>query len=329
MSELRKNKLTEEWVLYAENRQKRPYEFVKKMDYKQTGKEHCPFCKGNEQQTTSPVFQDRKENWSIRAFPNRFPAVTEKEETLHKESFYENKSAVGRHEVVVDTPNHDQTIEQFSVQHLKNVLLTLQKRFLSMIKQQNIKQVQIFKNAGADAGMSIKHSHWQLIGLPTVSKRQQEYETTAEQYYGQTHKCVVCDMIAWEKQQQKRVCKQTEHFIAIAPYASRFSYEVWIVPNKHTPSFANVEESLFEELAKLLKEILCDITELREDMSYNICFIESGKQAQKQQPESSHWMIQILPRIGGFAGFEFATETYINSVLPETAAKWYQKREKQ
>ena len=29
MSEMRKNKLTQEWIIYAENRQKRPYEFEK------------------------------------------------------------------------------------------------------------------------------------------------------------------------------------------------------------------------------------------------------------------------------------------------------------
>ncbi len=49
MSEMRKNKLTQEWILYAENRQKRPYEFEKKMTKKQTENNTCPFCKGNEQ----------------------------------------------------------------------------------------------------------------------------------------------------------------------------------------------------------------------------------------------------------------------------------------
>ena len=128
---------------------------------------------------------------------------------------------------------------------------------------------------------------------------------------------------------KKRVCKQTEHFLAITPYASRFSYEVWVLPKSHMPSFAQAEQELFMELAGLLKELLCDITALRKDISYNICFMESGKQSCQQQMEAFHWMIQILPRIGGFAGFEFGTETYINSVSPETAAKWYQKREKQ
>ena len=65
------------------------------------------------------------------------------------------------------------------------------------------------------------------------------------------------------------------------------------------------------------------ITELRDDISYNICFIEGGTEEIESDGNSLHWSIQILPRIGGFAGLEFATETYINSILPETAAKWY------
>ena len=36
MSEMRKNKLTGEWIIYAENRKKRPYEFEKKMTKKQS-----------------------------------------------------------------------------------------------------------------------------------------------------------------------------------------------------------------------------------------------------------------------------------------------------
>ena len=74
----------------------------------------------------------------------------------------------------------------------------------------------------------------------------------------------------------------------------------------------------------MMKKMLKRITELREDISYNICFIEGGTEEVQQHGKGLHWSVQILPRIGGFAGLEFATETYINSVLPETAAKWYQ-----
>ena len=324
MSEMRKNKLTQEWILYAENRQKRPYEFEKKMTKKQTENNTCPFCKGNEYKTTEAIFQDREENWSIRVFPNRFPAEQSHcNETIEKESFYETMPAVGVHEVIVDTPNHNETIEQFTLEHLENVLTVLQQRFLHIKQKQNIKQVQVFKNAGADAGMSIQHSHWQLIGLPAISKRQLTYQNTSKQYQKEHNSCIICDMIAWEKNKKSRVCCETEYFIAIAPYASRFSYEIWLIPKKHICSFGNLDKQHLKDLAVILKNMLKRITELRDDISYNICFIEGGTEEIESDGNSLHWSIQILPRIGGFAGLEFATETYINSILPETAAKWY------
>lgn len=293
------------------------------MEKKDIKNNPCPFCKGNEDKTTKAIFQDRQKDWSIRVFPNRFPAVEQQSEKITTEGFYDAIAAVGRHEVVVDTPNHDETIEQFSLEHIENILTVLQKRFLDIKQTENVKQVQIFKNAGADAGMSIQHSHWQLIGLPTVSKRQENYEKTAKEYYDKNNSCILCDMIAWEKEHKSRVCCETEEFIAITPYASRFSYEIWLLPKKHISSFAQLEKEL-KELAWMMKKMLKRITELREDISYNICFIEGGTEEVQQHGKGLHWSVQILPRIGGFAGLEFATETYINSVLPETAAKWYQ-----
>lgn len=324
MSEIRKNKLTQEWIIYAVNRQKRPYEFEKKMGEKSNKTAPCPFCKGNEEQTTEAIYQDREQNWSIRVFPNRFPAVErECHEGIVKEDFYENTLAIGRHEVVVDTPNHNETIEQFSLEHLQNVLTVLQKRFLSIKQTEGIKQVQIFKNAGADAGMSIKHSHWQLVGLPIVSKRQITYEKTSKEYQREQNRCIICDMIAWEREQKSRICCETEKFVAIAPYASRFSYEVWLIPKRHIASFGELTQQEIEDLAVIMKKMLKRITELREDISYNICFAEGSTEQVDSDKKSLHWAVQILPRIGGFAGLEFASETYINSVLPETAAKWY------
>lgn len=323
MSEMRKNNLTQEWIIYAENRQKRPYEFEKKMTKKQKRDTPCPFCQGNEDQTTQAIFQDNPQNWTVRVFPNRFPAVQQHCDEVKKEEFYDGMAALGQHEVLVDTPHHDQTIEQFTQEHIQKVLSVLQSRFIEIQKNENTKQVQIFKNAGADAGMSIQHSHWQLVGLPTVSKRQQTYQQQSKEYYQKNHKCIICDMIAWEKDNKTRICGETERFIAIAPYASRFSYEVWIIPKKHISSFAQIDQNDIEDLAGILKKMLVRVKELREDISYNICFMEGGKEEIHTDGESLHWAIQIFPRIGGFAGLEFSTETYINSVLPETAAKWY------
>ena len=63
------------------------------------------------------------------------------------------------------------------------------------------------------------------------------------------------------------------------------------------------------------------MTGIREDIGYNICVMDGPRDT------DFHWHIEILPRIGGFARFEFATDCYICMVSPENAAVYYRKEE--
>ncbi len=314
MSELRRNPFTGAWTLYAGNRQHRPYEFQwTHPQYK--GDTICPFCPGEEKRTTKPVYQNGPDGaWDIRVFPNMYPAMNQEYENVEREAFYEQMVAPGFHEVLIDTPKHTQTIDTFSKEHLQDVLEILQQRYHHIRKQPNIAYVQIFKNCGAQAGMSIQHSHWQLIGLPLVPERIRKMTIAGIQ----NNECQYCKLLAYEKQHQRRVVAENKEFLAIAPYASRFPYEVWIFPQLHQCAFESLDAKQREGLADLLHILLPQIAHIRGDTSYNICLMDGGK------GQDFHWHLQILPRIGGFAGFECATECYINTTLPEEAAEQYQ-----
>ncbi len=315
MSELRKNPFTGEWTHYAENRRNRPYEFLHKIEMKQQGKE-CPFCGGNEEKTTAPLYQDHAgQAWTIRVFPNMFPAVEEGAEALSENPFYQHVACEGLHEVLVDTPNHEETIDKFTKEHLEKVLSVLQARYRKMRDTKRIKYIQIFKNCGPSAGMSIRHSHWQIIGMPVLPQR----ESLMEQYM-KAEDCLFCKMLAYEKNVGLRIGAENRDFLAIAPYASRFPYELWICPKRHITSLATVKTEELASLADILHGILPKVSALREDVGYNICMIDGAIDG------AFHWHMEILPRIGGFAGFEYATGSYINSVLPEQAAKYYRNK---
>lgn len=314
MSELRRNPFTGEWTLYAENRQHRPYEFQwSSPQYK--GDLICPFCPGEEKRTPEPLYQSGPDGaWEIRVFPNMYPAINQQCEEVEKEVFYEQVVAAGVHELLIDTPEHTQTIDTFSREHLEQVLAVLQQCYAEIRKQPNIAYVQIFKNCGAQAGMSIQHSHWQLIGMPLIPERIRKMTVLGMK----DQECQYCKMLAYEKQHKSRIVTENEDFIALTPYASRFPYEVWIFPQVHQCAFAALDAKARGSLADLLHQLLPQIAHLRGDTSYNICVMDGGKE------QDFHWHLQILPRIGGFAGFECATECYINTTFPEEAAKQYQ-----
>lgn len=317
MSELRRNPFTGEWTLCAENRKNRPYEFLHKTEEKAKGNDKCPFCGGHEDQTTPPLYQDGADDcWEIRVFPNMFPAVAKEPKVLLENSFYQQISGKGLHEVLVDTPYHEATIDQFTAERLLRIFNVLQDRYCKMMKEEEVRYIQIFKNCGPSAGMSIRHSHWQIMGLPVLPQREELMRR-----HMQEEDCLFCKMISFEKEQKQRLVEENQDFIAINPYASRVPYELWICPKRHISSFADVSEAEMESLSVLLQSVLQKVCSLRKDIGYNICLIDG------ELSGDFHWHLEILPRIGGFAGFEFATGSYINPILPEQAAAYYRYKE--
>lgn len=322
MSQLRQNKLTGEWIIYAENRQKRPYDFVRHIAPKDIDASACPFCPGREDKITEIIEQvGTNEKWSLRVFSNLYPAVSEAVAKIQpQETIYQQAEGVGRHEILVDTPEHGQTIDTFSKEQLTDVFNMLFRRYESMATEKKIKHIQIFKNCGADAGMSISHSHWQILGLPLVSKRILDWKKNIEMFQEKTTDCMFCDMITYELKKETRMIGISRYFLAFVPYASRFPYEVWIAPKRHFDCFCEVEAEELLDLSEFMLSILRKIVKIKENVGYNICFMDAPLQRENYL---FHWHIEIMPRIGGFAGLECATETYINSMLPERAAHFY------
>lgn len=317
MSEFRKNPFTREWTVYAKSRKNRPYEF-RWQKAQQKGKECCPFCPGHEDRTTPALFQDKPgDGWDIRVFPNMFPVVDEESCQIDAEDVYENVDGMGLHEVIVDTPVHEQSIEEFTPEHMRKVLGVLQQRYENIRRQDHISYVQIFKNCGPEAGMSIRHSHWQMIGIPVIPTR---ISTMQENGIGK--ECLFCQVFHQEISEKKRLAGENDTMAALTPYAARYPYELWIVPKAHRASFGELTEQELRDLADMMCRFLPKVAALRENIGYNLCLMDGPK------GRDFHWHMQILPRIGGFAGFEHATDCYINTILPETAAAYYRGEKK-
>ena len=80
--QLRRNACSGDWVCIMSERASRPQQtMVLRADQKTTaGPSHdpdCPFCKGNEDQTSEPLLQiGTKKDWSLRIVKNKYPALT-------------------------------------------------------------------------------------------------------------------------------------------------------------------------------------------------------------------------------------------------------------
>lgn len=321
MSELRQDILTGEWVIFACNRKSRPCDFLRGKVTINSDNCACQFCPGNEHMTTASVFQNGKDGeWTIRAFPNKFPAVSPYTEDREKDGFYTVIGGHGIHEVVVDTPEHLQAIHDFTIQHLFNVLKVIRDRYDAIYSDNDIKYVQVFKNCGPDSGASIMHSHWQLIGVPIIPREQTSISLRIDKYKEDTGRCIICDMIDYEREKGIRIIEETPNFISYSPFASRMSYESDIAVKSHIRSFGGFNDDMVYELAHILNNILSGTKYIRKDIGYNLCFEDTPKDG------DGHWFMRVIPRMGNPAGFEYGTNSYINPILPEKAAEFMRKK---
>ncbi|MBI3207941.1 MAG: galactose-1-phosphate uridylyltransferase [Candidatus Solibacter usitatus] len=326
MPELRKDPITGRWVIIANDRVKRPSDFFRETVIVQGGG-FCPYCPGNEAKTPPEVLAYRQsggpneDGWSVRVIPNKFPALRV-EGTLerHGEGMYDKMEGIGAHEVIVETPDHMTTLGELSEKQVESVLWAFRDRVLDLKRDVRLRYVLLFKNHGAPAGATSEHSQCQLIALPVVPRQVQEEIDGALRYYDFKERCVYCDMIRQDVAGGARVVLETEHFLAICPYAPRFPFETWILPRKHASHFESIDVPLAENLAWILRALLRKIDRTLEKPPYN--FVLHTTPLQESAMPHYHWHIEVIPTLTKYAGFEWGTGFYLNPTPPEEAARF-------
>src|SRR5919199_5014086 len=138
--QIRLNKVTREWVIYAPSRRKRPQDF---QQISRAGKslvnreQDCPFCPGNEHMSDSIILEmSNKQHtcWQTRVVPNKFPALTPVESTQRSsEGIYLTMPGYGQHEVIIESPDHHQQIATMSVEEVEIVIETYHKRYIDLM----------------------------------------------------------------------------------------------------------------------------------------------------------------------------------------------------
>ncbi len=327
MPELRKDPITGRWVIIATERAKRPSDFVRdKVQIHGSG--FCPFCYGNEAKTPPEIIAYRSDGslrnspgWSLRVVANKFPALgIEGSLSRQGEGLYDKMSGIGAHEVIIETPDHQKTLAMLSPRQIEDVLWAYRDRILDLKKDRRFKYIMIFKNHGEAAGASLEHTHSQLIALPVVPKRVREETDGARDYFNFKERCIFCDIIRQESESGIRVIADTPAFIAVAPFAPRFPFEIWIMPRVHQSAFEDSQRQEFEQLAVILKDMLMRLDKVLDFPAYN--FIIHTSPIPESPNEHYHWHLEIMPKLTKIAGFEWGTGFHINPTPPEESAKF-------
>ncbi len=336
MPELRENLATKRWVAIATERAKRSDDFNKGKELPAPRPAYdakCPFCEGNETPDQTEEFSIRdpgtrpgEKGWKIRAIPNKYPVLVPArkgasiEVKRHKAGIYLHMEGIGKHEVIVENPAHNKTIATMTLDEVATVIKAYHERYLALDRDPAYKQVLIFRNQGAGAGASQLHPHSQIIATAIIAQHMRYALIEAQRYFDELGKCVFCDMIKYELAEKERLVMQNDKFVAFVPYAALLPYETWILPLKHSTSFANLLPEDTGSLAQILRDILAKLYYGLNNPDYNYC-IKSVPHYSACEPYY-HWHIQILPRLTTPAGFEIGSGMAVNVALPEESAKF-------
>jgi UDPglucose--hexose-1-phosphate uridylyltransferase len=335
--ELRYHSLLDCWVILAPEREGRPRD---QEDRSLPLPRDCPFCPGNESSTPPeierlprPDAQGDGGAWKIRVVPNKYPALVP--DIIHKHPSPDGKEGVfgcrdgmGIHEVIIESPDHRAGFPDMEGEHLAEVFRVWADRIRAAYTEHNLAHALVFKNHRARAGASLSHPHSQLIASPLVPKNVKQKMESSRTYFEGNNTCLICEILKREKKSGERIIDDSGGFTMLAPFASRFPYEVFIAPSEHGEDFTRVSDEGFNRLAFGLRKMLRKLKGLLVDPPYNLALITAPNISVLECGPASvpledyfHWHIEIMPRLAKVAGFEWGSGFHINTVAPQEAAR--------
>jgi len=321
--ELRKDPITRSWVITGDD--------VPEISAR--GESYCAFCPdsaGPVQVIASlPALQGG--GWSARAVVHPTPLYhVEGEAARRGDGLYDRMRPVGAHEVLVENPRHGHNLWNSSDVEIERFLFIAAQRIQDLKRDERFKYISVFKNHGRSAGQEFEHPNSQLTATTFVPRRVLYELRAAREYFQAKERCVFCDILAQETQQNQRVLEIRGDFIALCPYAPRVPYETWIVPRTHEASFERFglnRSSSLTELGALLRSTLQRIRTVTEDFhlvlhtSPNTLHRSGSLGYWKTIDEDYHWHIEILPIITAKAKSYTFKEVYYSPLSSETAVK--------
>lgn len=340
ISELRRDPLTGLRVIFAPEREARP------KDFHQTETTHlepdgCPFCAGHEDKTppASLVIRDEdseaSDRWRVRVVANKFPAVspiegedgqpefngtapmTRGRKTAHYDLF-QSRALTGGHEVIIESPDHISSLCALDADHVTDVFRAYANRIRYWQSVPGVEYVSVFKNVGAAAGASLLHSHSQLIATEIVPPHVSLVAQRAATHRANTGCCLQCDILRGELSDGRRIVAKSDHFVAYCPFAGRLPYLLRVVPRVHADRFESSSDEVIADLAQLTHRLAGWLERVHQPIAYN--YTLHTRPLGVGSDECFHWWMELFPRMSRSAGFEWASECFINPMMPETAA---------
>lgn len=283
--------------------------------------EDCPFCPGHESDTGRELARRPGEGpWRARAFANRFPAlVVEAAGGWEADGPYASHGAVGAHEVIVESPEHDTPLWEQPDAVCAEALRLARDRMRDLSGDARFAAFSWLRNHGLRAGASQAHPHAQVLALPFVPPAVRDQLRMARESLERHGVDVWARLLAHElANPAERLLAAGPELLTLCPWAPSAPFEVWLVPRRARTDFRAAEDGLLAELASAMNRVLRALSvELGREFSYNALLFTAPL---KEPAPGFRWHMRILPRTELEGGFERSTGVAVCGLPPEVSA---------
>ena len=325
MGELRRDPVKNRWVIIDPERPDREAALKVEAQPPPPLAGPCPLCPGNEAMTPPEIAafgessrQQNQPGWWVRVTPDLQPLCRiEGDFDRRPEGPFDIMNAVGAHEIVVESPEHHLTWAELPEQQLERVLRAYRLRSLDLRLDGRFRSLIVVKNH-ADAASILQHPHSHVLAFPFVPHGIEEELRGCQEFYARKERCAFCDIMLHERVSRVRRVEETDHFVVLAPFASRFPFETWVLPLRHASDFASIGDGELVDLAGLMKRMMQMLGKVLGNQSCTIVL----HTAPFDEPHTNdyHWHLEILPKTATVEGFGWGARLFVNPVTPEEAA---------
>lgn len=315
MSELRWNPLLGEWVATATHRQERT--FLPPADF-------CPLCPTKAGGFPTEVPEN---TYDIVVFENQFPSLRTDPPLPAVEGgdLCPVRPARGVCEVVLYSPDHAMTLAELPVGQIYKLVQVWTDRFIELGRLDHVSYVFEFENKGEAIGVTLHHPHGQIYGYPFIPPRIARELEQSQAHHERTGHCLICDIVAQERQDGRRIIAENESFSAVIPFFARWPYEVHIYSSRHLQALPDLTPDEQRDLASMLKMVLVAFDRLF-NLSFPYMMVIHQRPVDGGTYNYYHFHIEFYPplrtatKLKYLAGSETGAGMFINDTLAEEKA---------
>jgi UDPglucose--hexose-1-phosphate uridylyltransferase len=315
VSELRWHPFLQQWVITATHRQDRT--FLPPDDF-------CPLCPTQPGGFPTEIPSDR---YDVVVFENKFPSLraSPPAPSVAGTSLTPVEPAAGICEVVVYSPEHGGALASMPLPRIQHLVRVWRDRYLALGANPLIRYVLVFENRGEAVGVTLHHPHGQIYAFPFVPPVPEREEVASRAHQERTGRCLMCDALAEERADGRRIVLEGERFLAYVPFHARYPFETYLAPRAHQRSMAEWTQADVEDLAAVLKGLLQKFDALFERpfpymMVIHQAPTDDGDHGACHLHFEFYSPLRSANRLKFLAGCESGAGTFINDTVPEESA---------